>query len=116
MAQRFRREYSLLALFFAKLARQCFRKQSGRKTLGMFGKPEDGFVKEIEKRTAQHAQQAHFVAGAFQRTEQIHQVEDFLLGVKGVSAHKIIIDAIAAQCLFVIRHVGQCAEEQGDIA
>ncbi len=63
----------------------------------MPGQPENGFIQQVEKRAAQHAQKTQFIAGTLQRPEQVQQIEHFLLGVKGMSAHKIVIDAVAAQ-------------------
>ena len=68
--------------------------------------------KQAEKRTAEHAGQAHLVARAIDRPQQIQQIVDFLLGVEGMSADEVIVDAVAPQGLFVVFHVRQRANSR----
>ena len=79
-------------------------------------KPQERLVQEAEKGTAEHAGQTHLVARAIDRPQQVQQIVDFLLGVEGVSADEVIVDAVAPQGIFVIFHVRQGAKQQGDVA
>ena len=81
--------------------RQHAPEPAGKPAL-MLGEAIKRLVENAEHRAAEHAGQGHFVARIGNRAEQIDDVEDLLLGVKGVSADEVVVDAVLPQGLFVI--------------
>ena len=81
----------------------------------MLSQPEQRFVGQREHRTAQHAGERDFVGGTGQRSQQIHDVVNFLLGVKRMAADQIIIDAVFPQRFFIMLHVGKSAKQYRNV-
>ncbi len=46
----------------------------------------------------------------------MEDVVDFLLGVKGVAAGQIVVEAVFAECFFVERNIAERAEQNGNVA
>ena len=111
-----RRELHPLPLVPAQLGRQRLGRQPPRQSVRVSGQPKEALVEQAEQRAPQRAGQAHFVARIFERPQQVQQVVDLLLGVEGMSADQVVVDAVAAQCLFVVVDVGKRAEQQRHVA
>ena len=84
--------------------------------MAILQQPKQRLVVQTEHRTAEDAGQAHLVARAIERSQQVQQVVDFLLGVEGVAADEIVGDLVASQGLFVVFDVRQRTEQEGEIA
>ena len=113
--KRGRGKLGLLPLRAVQFHGQWVAEQARRQSY-VLRKPQQRFVQQAEHRAAKHAAQAYLVAWAVDRPQQIQQVVNFLLGVEGVSTDEVIVDAVAAQGLFVVFHVRQGAEQQGHVA
>ena len=78
---------------------------AGGQTTGQAGfvlrEPEDRFVFERKETAAEHAGETHHVGGTGHGTEQVQEIEDFLLGVESVTADQVVVDAVAAERVFV---------------
>ena len=81
-----------------------------------FDEPVQRFIGERKEGAAEDAGEADFVGRAGDGAEQIEDVEDFLLGVKGVAADDVVVEAIVAEGGFVDVDVAQRAEQDGDVA
>ena len=97
IARRWRIVSAAAATFARSSAESCggsrSAKQAGVEAAGRVDEPEQRFVGEREERAAQDAGQADFVGRAGDGAEQVQHVVDFLLGVKGVAADEVIVEA-----------------------
>jgi hypothetical protein len=110
------RSVEAIVLRRAELRRQRLGEEPCPQPFLVPRKPEQGLVLQAKQRAAQHAGEAHLVVRAGQGPQQVQQVEDFLLGVEGMSADQVILDAVAPQGFFVEGHVRQRAKEDRDVA
>ena len=82
----------------------------------VLGEAIERLVENAEHRAAEHTGQRHLVARIGHGAEQIDDVEDFLLGVEGVPADKVVVDAVLPQGLFIILDICKRPEQERDIA
>jgi hypothetical protein len=75
----------------------------------------DGLIRQPAQRRAEHAHKGQPVVCIFNRSEQIHGVDDFFRGVKVPFSLDNIANAIAPKRLQVIVDVGELSKKDGNI-
>ncbi len=81
-----------------------------------FDKPVQCFIGERKEGAAEDAGQRDLIGGAGDCAEQIEDVEDFLLGIEGVAADDVVVEAVVTEGGFVDVDIAERAKQNGDIA